>query len=38
MNESTLRSLPLEDAIRRTLHNESHARTPARVRLLALMV
>jgi uncharacterized membrane-anchored protein len=38
MNEITSRYLPLDDAQRRTLHNEIHARPPARVRLPALIV
>lgn len=38
MNEITSRFLPPEDAQRRELHNEVHARPPARVRLPALIV
>ncbi len=38
MNEITSRFLPLEDAQRRELHNEVHARPSARVRLPALIV
>lgn len=38
MNEITSRFLPLEDEQRRELHNEVHARPPARVRLPALIV
>ena len=38
MNEITSRFLPPEDALRRELHNEVHARPPARVRLPALIV
>lgn len=38
MNEITSRFLPLEDARRRELHNEVHARPSARVRLPALIV
>jgi uncharacterized membrane-anchored protein len=38
MNEITSRYLPPEDAQRRELHNEVHARPPARVRLPALIV
>jgi uncharacterized membrane-anchored protein len=38
MNEITSRYLPLDDAQRRTLHNEVHARPSARVHLPALIV
>ena len=38
MNEITSRFLPQEDALRRELHNEVHARPSARVRLPALIV
>ena len=38
MNEITSRFLPPEDAQRRELHNEVHARPPAHVRLPALIV
>lgn len=38
MNEITSRFLPSEDAQRRELHNEVHARPSARVRLPALIV
>ena len=38
MNEITSRFLPQEDEQRRELHNEVHARPPARVRLPALIV
>ncbi len=38
MNEITSRFLPHEDALRRELHNEVHARPSARVRLPALIV
>ena len=38
MNEITSRFLPPEDSQRRELHNEVHARPPARVRLPALIV
>lgn len=38
MNEMDARLLPLDDDQRRTLHNEVHARPPARVRLPALIV
>ena len=38
MNEITSRHLPLDDAQRRQLHNEVHARPSARVRLPALIV
>jgi len=38
MNEITSRYLPVDDAQRRQLHNEVHARPSARVRLPALIV
>lgn len=38
MNEITSRYLPVDDAQRRALHNEVHARPSARVRLPALIV
>ena len=38
MNEVTTRYLPLDDELRHQLHNEVHARPPARVRLPALIV
>ncbi|PUE13109.1 DUF3422 family protein [Limnohabitans sp. T6-20] len=38
MNEITSRYLPVDDALRRALHNEVHARPSARVRLPALIV
>ena len=38
MNEITSRFLPHEDALRRELHNEVHARPSARVRVPALIV
>ncbi|MGC4060760.1 MAG: DUF3422 domain-containing protein [Aquabacterium sp.] len=34
----TLRAIPLDDALRETLHDEVHARPPARIRLPALIV
>jgi uncharacterized membrane-anchored protein len=38
MNETNLSCLPQDDALRRALHNEIHARPSARVRLPALIV
>lgn len=38
MNEVTTQNLPIDDELRRQLHNEVHARPPARVRLPALIV
>jgi len=37
-DENAIRSLPADDPLRRQLHNEVHARPPARIRLPALVV